>query len=162
MAIHAKRLLASGAISAVLLFADRLTKRWAETALFSKGDGVMEAIPGLFRFQYARNTGMAFSFLSGRAGLLALVSGLLIAGIALYLAVAKRVSRTLCLGLSFVLAGGAGNLWDRVAQGYVTDFVELTFMRFAVFNLADAFVCVGAVLGVVAILLADRKREARV
>ena len=51
-----------------------------------------------------------------------------------------------------VAAGGAGNLIDRITIGYVIDFIELTFMRFAVFNAADICVSVGAALAAFGIL----------
>ena len=56
------------------------------------------------------------------------------------------------LSLSMVLAGGVGNLSDRVARGYVVDYIELQFMRFAIFNAADVFITVGAALLFVALL----------
>ena len=51
-----------------------------------------------------------------------------------------------------IFSGGLGNLIDRVLNGYVVDFFATTFMNFAVFNVADCFVCVGAALFVIAVL----------
>ena len=51
--------------------------------------------------------------------------------------------------LAMIAGGAVGNLIDRVRLGYVVDMIEVEFMRFAVFNVADCAVCVGAALLVV-------------
>ena len=56
--------------------------------------------------------------------------------------------------------GGLGNLYDRLVYGSVIDFIDPIFVRFAVFNPADAFICVGAALAFVA-LLRDEHRRAK-
>jgi signal peptidase II len=55
--------------------------------------------------------------------------------------------------LVLVLGGGIGNLIDRVLNGEVVDYINLLFMRFAVFNFADICVCVGVALWVLVIFL---------
>jgi signal peptidase II len=69
------------------------------------------------------------------------------------LIVKKPRSLLLKLGLVMVAAGGLGNLIDRVALGYVIDFIEFTFVRFAVFNVADICVSVGAALSALCFLM---------
>ena len=66
---------------------------------------------------------------------------------------AERVA--VCL----IIAGGLGNLIDRVTAGRVIDFFATTFIDFAVFNVADCFVCIGGALWVLAVLLAERKNK---
>ena len=61
----------------------------------------------------------------------------------------ERVAWTLVLG------GGVGNLIDRVLNGEVVDYINLLFMRFAVFNFADICVCVGVALWVLVIFLEE-------
>ena len=56
-----------------------------------------------------------------------------------------------------VLGGGIGNLIDRIAEGRVVDYINLLFMRFAVFNFADICVCVGMGLWILAIILEERR-----
>ncbi|MEF9969528.1 MAG: signal peptidase II, partial [Ruthenibacterium sp.] len=58
-----------------------------------------------------------------------------------------------------ILAGGIGNLIDRVLNGVVVDFFEVTFMNFAVFNVADCFVCVGAALLLLFFVLEEVKNK---
>jgi signal peptidase II len=135
------------AIGSLLLIAlDRLTKFWAEHWLLSRHGGIVEVLPGVFRLHYAENTGVAFSMLANGRWLIIALNALLIAAVIAYLVIQKPKSRLIRLGLCMVAAGGAGNLIDRIALGYVIDFIELTFMRFAVFNTADICVSTGAVL----------------
>ena len=138
----------------ILLFvaADRLTKYWAENWLLGLPGGTSAALPGVFRFHYAENTGVAFSMLADGRWLIIGLNLLLIAAVLAYLILRKPEGRLLKVGLCMVAAGGIGNLIDRIALGYVIDFIELTFMRFAVFNFADICVSFGAVLCAVGFL----------
>jgi signal peptidase II len=131
---------------------DRLTKLWAERWLLGRHGGILEALPGVFRFHYAENTGVAFSMLANGRLLIIALNLLLIAAVVGYLVIKKPKSALVRLGLCMVAAGGAGNLIDRIAIGYVIDFIELTFMRFAVFNAADICVSVGAFLAAAGVL----------
>ena len=56
-------------------------------------------------------------------------------------------------GLCFTVGGGIGNMIDRTVLGYVVDFIDFTLIDFAVFNIADTFICVGVGLLVLDILL---------
>ena len=49
-------------------------------------------------------------------------------------------------------SGGLSNLYDRIAYGYVIDFIEFAFVRFAIFNVADSFASIGAVLLIIYLL----------
>ena len=66
--------------------------------------------------------------------------------------------RNLQLGLALVLSGAIGNLIDRVALGYVRDFIAFDFMNFPVFNFADSCITVGAVLLIVSVLFTKSGR----
>ena len=59
--------------------------------------------------------------------------------------------------IAAVYAGGLGNIIDRVRLGYVVDMVEVEFMNFAVFNLADCFICVGAVCLMISLVFFNKK-----
>lgn len=136
---------------------DRATKLAAQRALAPHG--VRTAIKGLLSWAYTRNEGAAFSLLSGRSIFLILLTAALVAGIAAYLICRPRCPRAERVGLWLVAAGGLGNLWDRLAYGYVIDFIRLDFVRFAVFNLADVFVCAGALLVLFSALTGERKEQ---
>lgn len=127
--------------TAVLIIIDRLSKILAAKYLVGKGTVVV--IPYLLGLQYLENTGMAFSMLSGKTVFLAVVTSLALVVMAYFLFY-KRIGRPFerfCFILIF--AGGVGNLIDRVFQGYVIDYFEFLFMNFAIFNVADVYVCVG-------------------
>ena len=58
------------------------------------------------------------------------------------------------------MGGGLGNLYDRLIYGAVIDFIEVTFVRFAVFNVADICICVGAALAMIAMLMEEKCKNA--
>lgn len=127
--------------TAVLIIIDRISKIMAAKYLVGKGTVVI--IPNLLGLQYLENTGMAFSMLSGKTVFLAVVTSLALAVMAYFLFV-KRIGQPFerfCFILIF--AGGVGNLIDRIFQGYVIDYFEFLFMDFAIFNVADVYVCIG-------------------
>lgn len=109
-------------------------------------------LPHIMDLTYVRNTGAAFSLLREHTWLLTLLSAVLVVLVAGL--VAKRVfaGRLGVLAATLVLAGGVGNLIDRVLFGYVTDMFQTTFVKFAVFNVADACLTVGVALLVVYVL----------
>lgn len=145
-----KKLLCGVAVAAPALIADRLTKIWAAAIR-----PAWDLIPGVVGLRYAENTGAAFSALSGATWLVSGVSVALILAVTALLAADDKMSRWARLGLWLVVAGGLGNLYDRLAYGYVVDFIELLFMNFAIFNMADICVCCGALIAVVALLAQD-------
>ena len=127
--------------TAVLIIIDRISKIMAAKYLVGKGTVVI--IPNLLGLQYLENTGMAFSMLSGKTIFLAVVTSLALAVMAYFLFI-KRIGQPFekfCFILIF--AGGVGNLIDRIFQGYVIDYFEFLFMDFAIFNVADVYVCIG-------------------
>lgn len=124
--------------------ADRATKALV-TRLAPAG---MALIPGVVRLTPVTNRGMAFSMLSGQALLLAVGTAALMAGLVVWLLARPNAPALQRAGLWLVVGGGLGNLYDRLTAGGVLDFIELTFVRFAVFNVADVCICVGAALAV--------------
>ena len=117
---------------AALIGIDQGIKFWAVHVLMPVG--TLPLIPHVVELRFVLNQGMAFSLLSGRQ---------------LFLIVATSAA------LILVLGGGIGNLIDRVLNGEVVDYINLLFMRFAVFNFADICVCVGVALWVLVIFLEE-------
>lgn len=102
-------------------------------------------IPHVLDLTYVQNTGAAFSMLKDHTWILTIVSVVVAAFIALIL-LKKQIRHPWGVAsLSVVLAGAVGNLIDRVFFGFVTDMFQTTFMRFAVFNVADICVVCGGV-----------------
>ena len=160
-----KRLLRKGAFSGVwvvplVIIADRVSKAWAMRTL--PGRGPVAAVAGLLNWRYAENTGAAFSSMSGRTGVLSLLTALLVAAVCAWLLLKPDRPRALRLGLWMLAAGGLSNLYDRIAYGCVVDFIEFAFVNFAVFNVADVAICMGAALAVLGYALlerAERRKE---
>lgn len=142
-----------GWIALLVLAADRVTKILA-ARLPAEG---LVLIPGVVGLRYAENRGMAFSLLSGHPRLLGVVSLAVI--IAAFLILRKKKIPPLpMVGLMLMLGGAVGNMIDRFLTGTVTDMVETLFVDFAIFNVADACLCVGCGL-VILHLLFGRDEE---
>ena len=128
----------------LIVAADQFTK-YLTVANIPMG-GEVPVIPWLFQLTYIRNTGMAFSMLEGGRWFFLVVT--IAALVLIVLAVKKKwVNHPTGLWALASIAGGAiGNLIDRMRLGYVVDMIEVTFVKFAVFNVADCFVVCGAIL----------------
>ena len=107
----------------------------------------VEAIPGLFHLTYVQNTGAAFSAFQGMQWLFALVFAVFTAAV-IWEFSKKRLPFTAferwCIAA--VYAGGLGNMIDRIRLGYVVDMIEVEFITFPVFNVADCFITCGGIL----------------
>ncbi len=152
-------------LAALAFILDRATKLWVTRR--SAGGGPLECpapgeiIPGLVACRPVRNTGMAFSLLSNHPWLLSAVTALALAGIAAWLIARPDEHPLTRAGFWLIVGGGLGNLADRLALGYVIDFIKLEFVRFAIFNVADIAVCVGAGLALIGLMGAERGKERR-
>ena len=141
-------------IAAGVFAADRLTKILS-AGIPAEGQVL---IPGVIGLRRAENYGIAFSLLSGRPGLLGLLSLVIIAAAFFFLRGRKLHSLTTA-GLMMMLGGACGNLTDRLLAGSVPDMVELLFVRFAIFNAADVCLVAGGVLVMADLLLGGRKKH---
>lgn len=116
-------------------------------------------IPGVVQFRYAENTGMAFSLFSGARWVFIALTIAVCAGVLWFLFSNRCPSLWGYWSLGVIVAGGLGNLIDRTLNAYVVDFIEPTFMNFAVFNIADSAVTLGACSFVVYLLLDTFKKK---
>ena len=109
---------------------------------------------GVFSLNYVENTGAAFSILKDSREILIIASVVAICGIIAY--IIRHIStismRTLFF-LAMLSAGIGGNLHERIALGFVRDYVELNFMEFPVFNISDIFINLGVIAIIITILL---------
>ena len=134
------------AILAILLIAfgiglDRWVKSWCVRVLQPAGS--IPVWQGVFHLTYAENRGAAFSMFHGARWFLIAVTGAVLLALIVALCarwIPKGMARW---GAYCVVAGAVGNLIDRIAQGYVVDLFDFCLIHFAVFNVADVFVCVG-------------------
>lgn len=138
-----------------IVAADQLTKLWVlETIpLYEK----VEAIPGLFHLTYVQNTGAAFSSFQGMQWLFIIVFLAFTAGVIWEFAQKKLGLTTFerwCVVA--VYGGGLGNMIDRLRFGYVVDMINLEFMEFPVFNVADCFITCGCIALIVHLVFLNR------
>ena len=135
---------------------DQWTKFWVveNIPMYSQVD----AIPGLFHLTYVQNTGAAFSILQGAQWFFALIF-LALTVLIVWDMVKKSMPFTKLERWLVVLvyAGGLGNMIDRVRLGYVVDMIEVDFMSFPVFNVADCFITCGCILLLVHLILFNKE-----
>ena len=134
---------------------ERLTK-----AIVSGAGRRGQLVPGIVNLRPVENRGMAFSMLSGQTVALSVLTALLVAGIVGWLVARPDAPRLVRAGLWLIVGGGLGNLYDRLATGSVIDFLDLAFVRFAVFNVADVCICAGAALVVAGAWMSEKKPNA--
>lgn len=110
----------------------------------------------LIDFTYVQNRGAAFSILSGKINFLAIISIVFCIGLIIYVIVKKPKHKLLCISLAMLFSGALGNAIDRLFYGFVVDFIETTFVNFAVFNIADIAITVGAFLLAIYLIFFDK------
>ena len=111
---------------------------------------------------YTTNDGAAFGMLDNARWIFITISTIAILVMLGYLFLGHAESRLSGIALAMLISGGIGNMIDRIALGEVIDFIYFKIIKFAIFNGADSFVCIGAGLLVLALLLemkAEIKKE---
>ena len=129
---------------------DQITKYLCVTYL--KGRSAVTFIPKVVQFNYAENTGMAFSLFSGARWLFIALTVIVCALALWYMFSNRSGSLWEYWSIGVIVAGGIGNLIDRALHAYVIDFIEPTFINFAIFNIADSAVTLGATSLVICLL----------
>ena len=112
----------------------------------------------VLHFTHERNEGAAFSMLSDQRWVFMTFSIVAIIGLLIYLIFFRPKSKFVQVTLAMIVGGGIGNMIDRIWLGYVIDFIDFTLINFAVFNIADCFITVGA-FALMGYLLLDMMRE---
>ena len=142
------RLKAYGAAAAVFAL-DRITKSLI-VSKFSFFDSY-KVIPGFFEIIRSQNRGVAFGIFNDstsewRTTLLVIASLVAVVAVSVMLWNARKLDRLSLWGLALILGGAAGNVFDRIVSGHVTDFL-LFYIRdyqWPAFNMADSAIVVGA------------------
>ena len=130
--------------AALIVVADQITKYLtvALIPLYSRVD----FIPGLLSFTYVQNTGAAWSMFEGMQWMFALIFLVLTAAVLYeYFKSPLPFSTFERWCIAAIYGGGLGNVIDRVRLGYVVDMIEVDFMNFPVFNVADCFITCGCI-----------------
>lgn len=142
--------LAGLALGGAVWLLDQLVKRLVTTGLHLDEVGAITIAP-FFDLRWAMNYGVSFSLLSASSAesrwLLVALTGLIAAGVVVWLLREKALPE--CLALGLVLGGALGNIHDRATLGYVVDYADLhigQFRPFQIFNLADAAISIGVLI----------------
>lgn len=128
----------------VLIGADQWIKYIVDTQM-----QVGDTIPlwnGVLHITYLQNLGAAFGSMQGQKWLLIGVTSVVLLGLLIYLCSGRVKSPLLATSLTLIVAGGIGNLIDRIFRGFVVDYVDVRIINFAIFNLADCCVVIGTAL----------------
>jgi signal peptidase II len=151
-------------IALAVLLLDRLTK-WAIAQAIPLED-VINIIPGFFRLTHLENTGAAFSIFADstspfRTALLIAFSVAALAVVSVLLWRDRGNFHSGTLALSLILGGAVGNLWDRLSEGKVTDFLDFYIgtHHWPPFNVADSAIVIGALLLFMRMLRNDRRPQ---
>ncbi|MCK5425238.1 MAG: signal peptidase II [Emcibacter sp.] len=135
------------ALSALVV--DRISKWWIMDVLELPKIQMVQIMP-LFNLQWVENRGVSFGMLSADGDVgrwaLVIVTSLIVFGLGIWL---KSVqTRLLGIAIGLVIGGAVGNIYDRITFGYVADFLQFYVgdWSFAVFNVADSCITVGAAL----------------
>ena len=128
-----------------IVAADQLTKLWVvrDIPLYSK----VEALPGLFCLTYIQNRGAAWGSFQGMIWLFALIFAVFTVALIWEFSKKRLAFKPFdrwCIAA--VWAGGLGNMIDRLRLGFVVDMIEVEFINFPVFNVADCFITCGCAL----------------
>lgn len=133
-------------LSSFLILADQLTKLLVVQTIPINDSFIL--IPDFFSLSHVRNTGAAFGMLADRRWIFMLFTAVVLVVAVLALCSGKVKNHWGIVALSLIIGGGVGNMIDRIFLGEVIDFFAFNFWgyQFAVFNVADIFVCCGTII----------------
>lgn len=145
----------------LLVAADQITKLLIASS-YDVGEST-DIISGIIRLTYVRNRGAAFGMLANQRWIFLVLTTLTIAAIVWYIIKYRPRNKLVMGSLTLILAGGIGNMIDRIRLEYVIDFIDFYAFGEAwkwVFNVADACVCIGAGLMILYLIL-EMARESK-
>ena len=140
-----------------ILLLDQIVK-YAVRAGMELGETI-PVIKNVFHLTYVQNRGAAFNMFDGMQGFLTMVPLIALVFGVWYMEKHLAEHVTQLFALILIISGGLGNLIDRIWLGFVTDMFDCRFIDFPVFNVADIFVCVGAAMVVLAVLMAEKRKQ---
>ena len=141
------------AAAVLLLVIDQVTKFFVLRDL--KPVGSVTLIPGLLEFAYVENTGASFGLFKNAMGFVLAITVVAIIAILILLFRYKKHSVFSYITSALLVAGGIGNLIDRIVHGFVVDFIHVMFFDY-IFNFADCCITIGAGLFVIHVLFCTR------
>lgn len=143
----------------LLVGVDQLIKLVVAT-LMTAGQSI-PVLEGVFHLTYQRNYGGALGLFGGMNALMTVAMMVVLAVVGYLLFSGKIRSQLLCWCMVCIMAGGAGNLIDRLARGFVVDYLDFQLIGFWVFNFADILVTCSTFLAAVALIWIEPREERR-
>jgi signal peptidase II len=140
-------------VAGAAIAADQVTK-YIVTSTLGLEDSVHVAGP--LSIHHVQNTGIAFGLFSGATSLVVVVTAGAILWMLAFFARSAARHPVLPAAFGLVIGGSLSNLFDRVRLGHVTDFIDVNWWTFRIFNLADSFIVIGVVILLAALVVADR------
>ena len=129
-------------ISTIVIIIDQFTKH----IISINNKSLIDIDLLFFNLDYVKNFGAAFNLFSGNRIFLSLLSIIVSIIIICFIFNKNNLNNTDLFGYSFILGGSIGNGFDRLTKGYVVDFINLNFINFPVFNIADLSINLGVIL----------------
>ncbi len=147
------------AVAVVLVGIDQLTKWLVATYIKPQHSVNLISINGRewLNLTYQENTGAAFSILRDKQLFLIILTSIIILGVIILILTKRIKNKAYIWSFSLIVAGGIGNLIDRIVHNYVIDFIDLRIIKFAVFNFADICAVVGTGLLIVFYVMEEIK-----
>lgn len=154
-------------VTFLALVLDQASKIYAMNWLTQTANDPISCLADTLRVQYAHNDGAFLSLMSSlsndvRFWVLTVINGVVLIGLAVYLLLAREVTAANFVPLMLVVAGGLGNLIDRIRFGYVIDFLNVGIggLRTGIFNIADMFITAGFIVMAVVLIRGEKEQAA--
>ncbi len=143
-------------LSFIIVLIDQVSK-YLTQAYVDIGQQI-EWIPGLLSITHIHNTGAAWSILEGQMWFFYIITVIVVVMLIYYMQQMKN-EPLLKTGLAFILGGALGNFIDRLLHQYVIDMIQLDFIDFPIFNLADTALTIGVILLFIQYIFLDRQEK---
>ena len=138
----------------VILTLDLVSKEYVCKFLQTQPNQSYDLINNFIGLYYTENTGAGFGIFENNTIALSVITIIVVVGLLAFLMLAQKQNEWLRISLIFISAGGIGNVVDRLGLGHVRDFIRFLFWpQFAIFNVADMFVTVGAFMLIIVLIV---------
>lgn len=144
-------------VALAIIFIDIFTKYLASK--FLAGISTHPLINNVFHLTYTENTGAAFSIFTGKQAFLLIITSVFLIILISYLIHSHIKHKKFLfsnLAITFIIAGGMGNLISRIRFGFVIDIFDFRLIKFAIFNVADVFITVGTIFLILCVFFFEK------
>jgi signal peptidase II len=155
-------------VAVAILALDQWSKGWIESHVpLGTAWAPVPALEPWFKIVHLTNTGAAFGLMQGQGGLFIMIAVVVIVAVLVYVRYLPADNWGVRLALGLQLGGAAGNLWDRIQWGHVTDFLLFSLplrdreLQWPAFNAADSAIVIGVGILALLLLLSERQAPAR-